>query len=101
MPKHWRKCDLCDVNTYTRPELTIFLSQLEHVKAFFCELHYKPEDIRIHGNSKRSALHWLHLVVDKFHLFRLVPGAMPIITREVEDVRSDDDDDDSIIDIFF
>ena len=49
----WRKCSLCAVNTYNRPDLVIFTAQASGGTRYICELHYKAEDIQKHGNSKR------------------------------------------------
>ena len=55
MPKHWRKCEYCQVDTYHRPDLVVFSVRRSKrgIPQFICELHFQKEDIRVHGASKR------------------------------------------------
>ena len=59
MPKSWRKCSLCSVDSFSRPDLVIFSTRVAYKTAdgpgvrYICELHYQKEDIRVHGDSKR------------------------------------------------
>ena len=76
MPKHWRKCCYCPVNTYNRPDLVVFSlrTSKSSVKSI-CELHFSDEDMRSHGTTKR-----------------LVAGAVPLIPNtqdELLDERSE------------
>ena len=51
MVKHWRKCSLCGINSYSEPSIVIF--KTGDNPTFVCELHYVPEQMYAHGNSKR------------------------------------------------
>ena len=57
MPRAWRKCSLCPVNSYTRPDLVIFstTTTFNSGRRFVCQLHYKEEDMRAHQTSRRYA----------------------------------------------
>ena len=55
MPKKWKKCTLCHVNSFTRPDLVIF--QYKHLGKskpdYICELHFDPGEMRNHAGGKR------------------------------------------------
>ena len=53
MPKSFRKCALCEHNSYTHPESIIFTHK---IYGFVCENHFNEEDMRSHGSSKRQVL---------------------------------------------
>ena len=70
MPKAWRKCSLCPVDSYKRTDLVIFSTQAlaSLCTTYVCELHYQPDDMKEHGDSKRYSLHtckltWFDLCV--------------------------------------
>ena len=70
MPKAWRKCSLCPVDSYNRTDLVIFSTQAlaSLCTTYVCELHYQPDDMKEHGDSKRYSLHtckltWFDLCV--------------------------------------
>ena len=50
MPKAFRKCSLCPNNSYVNEDIVIFTVNNDR---FVCEEHYRTEDIRLHGISKR------------------------------------------------
>ena len=62
MPKAYRQCDFCIRNSVKNPDILIFLAN-ENLKTsinifsdetfYICETHFKEEDIRPHGTSKR------------------------------------------------
>ena len=51
MPKSWRKCSLCEVNSMT--ELVIFNMGNKNEPCYICERHFLPEDMREHADTKR------------------------------------------------
>ena len=62
MPKAYRQCDFCIRNSVKNPDILIFLAN-ENLKTsiniysdetfYICETHFKEEDIRPHGTTKR------------------------------------------------
>ena len=71
MPKAWRKCYMCPVDSYNRPDLVIFSTQVKYstasVSRFVCELHYQPEDMKVHGSSKRFVLQELNKLTENIN----------------------------------
>ena len=69
MPKAWRKCSMCPVDSYNRPDLVIFSTQVKYKNStasgsrFICELHYQPEDMKVHGGSKRFVWIFVPLIL--------------------------------------
>ena len=62
MPKAWRECSLCPNNSYSsEPDLVIFQTENKDGPIFVCEKHYLPEEMRVHGISKRFVRHHLPL----------------------------------------
>ena len=57
MPKAWRQCSICDTNSFKMSHLVIFKTPAKcgHGYRDVCELHFQPEDMRTHGDSKRYA----------------------------------------------
>ena len=53
MPKTYKKCSLCPNNSYVNPAVVIFTLNNDR---FVCEEHFREEDIRPHGVSKRLVL---------------------------------------------
>ena len=62
MPKHFRSCDFCSVNSEQDPNVVIFLMNKSMRKVldvvtedelYICEKHFKANDIRVHGSTKR------------------------------------------------
>ena len=62
MPKHFRSCDFCSVNSEQDPNVVIFLINKSMRKfldvvtedeLYICEKHFKANDIRVHGSTKR------------------------------------------------
>ena len=62
MPKAYRQCDFCTRDSVKNPDILIFLAN-ENLKSsiniysdekfYICETHFKEEDIRPHGTTKR------------------------------------------------
>ena len=62
MPKAYRQCDFCTRNSVKNPDILIFLVN-ENLKTsmniysdknfYICETHFKEEDLRPHGTTKR------------------------------------------------
>ena len=88
MPKHWRQCSYCSVNTFSRPDLTVFSLRTSRRSAakFICELHFSNEDMKPHGTSKR-----------------LVTGATPLIPDAAIESESDplEVSDSSVVDFSY
>ena len=81
--KTWRKCSLCPVTSYSRPDLVIFSTKTSHQTStvpatqFVCELHFQPEDMRAHQDSKRYT--YKYEAFFQTCNFRLVSGATPSV----------------------
>ena len=62
MPKAYRQCDFCTRNSVKNQDILIFLAS-ENLKTsiniyseenfYICETHFKEEDLRHHGTTKR------------------------------------------------
>ena len=72
MPKAWRKCSLCSVDSYNRPGVVIFSTQARYQTStssgsrYICELHYQEDEIKVHGNSKRFFVYIIYSLNRKF-----------------------------------
>ena len=81
MPKHYRQCNFCTQNSSKSPNLVIFKAN-ENLKSlvsfntdnemFICEDHFKEDDLKPHGETKR-----------------LLDGAVPVFLPRQESVTMD------------
>ena len=62
MPRAFRQCSFCGNNTTLNPGV-VFFTVTDHIKqvinfapvgvSFICEQHFDPQDVKLHGTSKR------------------------------------------------